>query len=266
MLKNRRRKYSRKYGKLSHKLKEHQERQLKAAAKNPYDSPPTRITIALVPYNEWRLFQKLTKQIETRTNKYNYEIEIIIVDNSDAERNPEFIQQSANELGKIFNVKYIKNQRNVRLAQATNQIIQLADSKYFIYMCSRHTYIYHADWLKDMVEYMRSFQFTNPCMMAGHILPFGQNLEPEKDIHVQGGLYIADTEYLKTHPYDHINYPHIYMDTNYTRNLFLDKKTVQNIPSVLSLPGVGWSIQQHNNNKQFFSYKIVHCIETINYS
>jgi glycosyltransferase involved in cell wall biosynthesis len=222
-------------------------------------SEPKRISIMIGPYRCPQNFCKIMDMICNKTNKYNYEIELIVVDNTDVDEDAKQIQEKVEQTTFFNKKRYHRNPNNPLLVVATNQAIDWADSDFFVYLCSRHTFIYHPDWLKEMVEFFYdTHKLNGRYVMGGGLSRFPQGLgDPSFDTHVQGGLFISLTQFLKTHKYpDQPN--HVFMDTNYCRLLFMHGYALVDIPCVKAYPNVGLSRHEHESYLRTFSKKISH--------
>lgn len=229
-------------------------------------SNPPKVTLCLVPCEMSPQFGRLLKQIQNETNFHSYKMELVIVDNTESSEELKNIKQMVDDFIKSekMPVKFNRGGGNEYLASATNKAVRLADadSDYFVYLCARHTYIYHPDWLKDMITAMQITNESGRVVMAGHLIPFRQGFkEREKNTHIQGGIYIVYTKFLRNNPFNHKAYPHVFMDTDYSKFLLNKGYLLHKIPSVLSHSGIGFSIKKHHHNISNVTYKIVHAHE-----
>ena len=207
-----------------------------------------RVSVCIVPYRNNKRFLHILSQVKKAAG---IGFEIIIIDN-----NPR------NDLKKLVgDVKYFHNANRGKLACACNKAVQMATGKFFVYVCSNHARVYSNDWLSYMVREMEKYKLPNGKLkftMGGDLRPFGSTN------HIQGGVFIVQTVWLRKNPYDEVKAPFMFMDVH------ISKKVIQTKGKILRLSGVysgmkGWSRKNHIDNLGRKKFKIVHSHETYNY-
>jgi len=211
----------------------------------PNSENKTIVSICFVPYKNDKNFLTILSSVKKTLIPNS---EIIIIDN-----NPVDIYKS---LCDKFNFKYHHNANKGQLAGAVNFAVSIAKGKYFIYLCTNHIYIYCADWLSYMVEYME--RFNELYVMGGDVLPF------RNKNHVQGGLYIARIAWMKKHPYN-LAYPFTFMDVEISKEIMKDRKKMIKIPLIHSSMFNEWNRRSHDSNMKIRRIKIAHSHQINNY-
>ena len=201
-----------------------------------------KATICLVPFTDKPRFFKILEQVR----KTKGDSEVIVVDNS----------QTLDIKNKLKDEIYIYNKNVGKLAGACNKAIARASGKYFVYLCAVHTRIYADDWLSYMVRQMNAMD--ERYVMGGDLRPFGAMK------HVQGGVFIARTSWMRQHPYDEVKHPFTFMDVYMSKIAHRRRKKLLKLAKVYSSMK-GWSQKNHAQNKTAKRFKIVHSHETYNY-
>lgn len=201
-----------------------------------------QISVCLVPFMNDKRFIKLFESI---LKAERVKFEIIIIDNN---TNPNYTWVS-----KKSEMKYYHNKNKWQLAGAVNKAISLSETEFFVYLCTNHTRIFSNDWLYYMLGQIK--KYDKRYVMGGDIKAF-RNAN-----HIQGGIYIARTEWLKEHPYSKA-FPFTYMDVEICKQIVKDKKKMFRIPLIHSSMGL-WNRRSHDTNRVTRRIKIVHS-STIN--
>jgi len=202
------------------------------------------VSICLVPYQNEKSFLTILSSVKRTLIP---DSEVIIIDNNPTNRYKAFCKK--------FDFIYRHNANKGQLAGATNLAISIAKGKYFIYLCTNHIYIYCPDWLSYMTGYMD--RFDERYVMGGDVRPF-KNYN-----HIQGGLYIGRTEWLKAHPYSP-SHPFSYMDVEISKVIMRDRKKMIGIPLIHSSMK-GWNKRSHDTNIKIRRIKIVHAHQIKDY-
>ena len=203
-----------------------------------------KATICLVPFTDKPRFFKILKQVRRAKG---IQFEIIVVDNSQTLEIKKHLKKD--EI-------YISNKNVGKLAGACNKAVARARGEYFVYLCAVHTRIYADDWLSYMVRQMESMD--DRYVLGGDLRPFGAMK------HVQGGVFIGRTDWMRQNPYDAKKHPFTFMDVYITKDAYRQRKKLLKLAKVFSSMK-GWSQKNHTQNKTKKRFKIVHSHETYNY-
>ena len=198
------------------------------------------VTVCLIPHKNQKRFFKVFNQV---VNKTMGEYKLMVVDNN--------LNQNLRPHLEEYDLKYIYNGNQGSLAGGTNRAIENTKTEFFCYLCSNHTFIYSPDWLKYMVDEISKAP-ANVAMM-GNVIRYN------KDIHVQGGLFIAKTEIMQEVPYSR-KYPFSYMDVYIKKDLAKKGYVIMGIPYIKSVM-TGFRQHHHMDNLKTKKYKIVHSSE-----
>lgn len=206
-----------------------------------------KVSIILIPFNNNRTFFRTLKQVlQVRYDDY----EILIIDNNLDKK----VENAINPyLEKYKKIHYFRNNNRFILAGAMNMAIDKADSHWIVYLCTNHVWIYSNDWLAHMTLHMSDIYYKARFMMGGHVQKFRA-----KD-HVQGGVFIAFTEFMKKFKYEAKANPFQFMDVNISARILRGKYRLKKIPRVMSVMNQGWTSKNHRDNIIVKKYKIVHC-------
>jgi GT2 family glycosyltransferase len=221
-----------------------------------------KVTIALVPYNNSRLFERLMGQIVSKTDFDLIDKETIIIDNSETLHDRAKVDELVEKNKNILNIRFVRNEKNTMLAPATNLAIDMADSNYFIYLCSSHTYIYDNRWLKNMVYWMDQHR---DVVMGGTRVRWPNGIQDQKlHMHIQGGIFISPTAVLKKYKYNTEKFVHSYMDVDICETFLKEGLKIDTIPHMMSVLA-GIPQKQHEDNKLNINHYIAHAGEIATY-
>ena len=204
-----------------------------------------KASICLVPFNNQKRFFKILAQVR-KAKGLAYEI--IVVDNSPTTEIKKHLKKD--EI-------YISNKNVGKLAGACNKAIARATGGYFVYLCAVHTRIYADDWLAYMVRQMD--QIGEKYVLGGDLRPFGSMK------HIQGGVFIGRTKWMKANLYDEKTHPFTFMDVYISKRVHRQRLKMLRLGKVFSSMK-GWSAKNHAQNKTVKRFKIVHAHETYNYN
>jgi GT2 family glycosyltransferase len=203
-----------------------------------------KASICLVPFTDQKRFLQILSQVRKAKGLAH---EIIIVDNSPTMDIKRHLRE-----GEI----YISNKNVGKLAGACNKAIKIAKGKYFVYLCAVHTRIYADDWLLYMVRQME--EVGDMYVLGGDLRPFGSMK------HVQGGVFIGRTAWMRQNPYDEKKHPFTFMDVYLSKKILGSRLKMLRLGKIYSSM-LGWSAKNHAQNKTLKKFKIVHSHETYNY-
>jgi len=201
-----------------------------------------QVSVCLVPFMNDKRFIKLFELVR-KAEKVDFEI--IVIDN-----NP---SSHFEWISKKLGMKYYHNNNTGQLAGAVNMAVSMSEVEFFIYLCTNHIRIFSNDWLYYMVRQIKKYDIR--YVMGGDIRAF------KNANHIQGGIYIARTKWLKEHPYSK-TFPFTYMDVEICKQIVKDKKKMFRIPLIHSSMGL-WNRRSHDTNRVTRRIKIVHS-STIN--
>lgn len=211
-----------------------------------------KVTLCMVPYKNEHAFMKVLNQI-MKVDYDNYET--IIIDNSPDEKIARRVEKHLSE-----RFRYMRNNNRGMLSGATNLAVREARGQYLVYVCTNHVRVYSHDWLRHMVEYFDESRKKKEFVLGGDVRP---GIGPT-DKHVQGGLFIADVDWLLRRPFDEKNTPFSLMDVKISRTAIRDRKFLLQIPYIWSSMDK-WTRSNHNANMIKRKYKIVHSHGVENY-
>jgi len=201
------------------------------------------VSVCLVPFMNDKRFIKLF-QLVRKAERVKFEI--IIIDNN--------IKPHYEWIPEKLGMKYYHNKNKNQLAGAVNKAVSMAEAEYFVYLCTNHICIFSNDWLFYMLGQIKRYDERH--VMGGDIRLF-RNAN-----HVQGGIYIARTKWLKKNPYNEKAFPFTYMDVEICKKIIRAKKKIFRIPLIHSSMGQ-WNRRSHDTNRITKRIKIVHS-STIN--
>jgi hypothetical protein len=201
-----------------------------------------QVSVCLVPFMNSKRFIKLFELVQ-KAEKIDFEIIVINNNNSPTYK---WISEKPG-------MKYYHNENKGQLAGAVNKAVSMAEAEFFVYLCTNHIRIFSNDWLYYMVGQIK--KYDERYVMGGDVRAF-RNAN-----HVQGGLYIARTEWLREHPYSK-EFPFQFMDVEICKKIIKNEKKMFRIPLVHSSMGL-WNRRSHDTNRMTKRIKIVHS-STIN--
>lgn len=197
--------------------------------------------------------RKETTEIINRIFKYTTTpFTLTIIDN---DSDDDFWEQICNRVAGYSNVRLIRKRDNKYCGPASNIALELSDSEFAIYICSKEGFIKSHGWERTLLEHMRS----NPNdAIAGHHsqMPsyiYGKEYENHPDFlkfrnpefarknpnrvfkHVQGGIYILRREFIKEHGGFNPQTPHGGMDIEMSYYMESLGYGLGEIPEVASL-------------------------------
>ena len=194
-----------------------------------------KATVCLIPYKNNASFRKILAEVKRVTDN------IIVIDN-----NRESIFK-----GEVLGqrIQYAHNGNIGMLASATNMAVSLCETEYFIYLCSNHIHIYDDTWLEDLVEQMDNM--PEKVVIGGDLIPY------DKRFHIQGGVFIARTWFLKKYPYNAEENPFSYMDVKMSDKIIAKDYQMKSLKRVKSTMNK-WNKFHDIKNIQDKRFKIVH--------
>ena len=212
------------------------------------------LDIFLVTYNPQNYDDRQeTFEIIRRIYKYTTTpFTLTVIDNNSDE---DFWSELINLLNNYSNIRIIRKRENQYCGPASNIALELSDSQYAIYICSKEGFIKKHGWERTLMEHMRS----NPNdAIAGHhsqmpkyiygkeylkhpdFLKFRNpefaNKNPERVFkHVQGGTFILDRNFVYEHGGFNPATPHGGMDVEMSYYIESLGYGLGEIPEVASL-------------------------------
>ena len=188
----------------------------------------------MCPFRNNQYFKKIFTQVINNTDYDFSKIEFIIIDNNTDALLQQDLIDFLSPYTNQYTIKQYQNRNIGQLANASNKAIELADSKWFVYLCATNTYIFQPDWLKHMTIHLSDIDYANGYVMAGTIAQWPNYIpNPSMHIHIQGGLFIARTEYMKHNNYT-MQYPFSFMDVIHSANALAQGKKLKSISEVWS--------------------------------
>ena len=153
-------------------------------------------------------------------------------------------------------MKHLQNENVGQLAKATNRATEVADSKWFVYLCATDTYIYDPNWLTYGTTNLSDADYVDGYRIGGTITPWPNHLHPDLHYHVQGAVFIAFTEYMKANPYS-LEYPFDGCDVMHSARCLeqgFKLKSIRGLLAHMDEVTEFW----HENNKQSKEFLIAH--------
>lgn len=158
------------------------------------------VSIVLCPHGNNDAFMRVFNQIVVRTRYDLSQIEILIIDNNTDPILKKEVSDFVTENSELCSLTYIENNNQGGIAQACNKAIEASTSRWFVYMNTTDTYIYDPRWLQYMTGNMSEDDYIDGYRIGGTLTAGPNYPECDKDIFVQGAMFIAFTEYLKGNP------------------------------------------------------------------
>ena len=214
------------------------------------------VSIVLCPFENNDLFKRVFNQIVIRTRYDLSRVEIIVVDNNTDPDLKRDVAEFAQENAELCAITYIENNNEGQLAQATNKAIEVADSKWFVYLCANDTYIYDPRWLQYLIGNLSDDDYDAGYRIAGTVTPWPNHLSEEKHFHVQGAVFIAFTDYMKQNPYSG-DFPFNYCDVMHSARCLEQGFQLKHLPRICSHMGDA-TREWHDGNRQSKQYLIAH--------
>ena len=215
---------------------------------------PVRATILLVAHDSHIQTKKLYELIQSITTIYNLQVEILIIDNSTRgyERDLNWSYFNDSHFNKSFGIRtrYIQNKENIMLAASFNQATNESDSDFIVFLCSKHSHVYHKDWLKYIIDCMLINHEDGRVLHGGCLVgnPNHYTDDISKNTHVQGGICVEYTEAIRSFPYPN-SCPHTGMDVERTIWYINNGYHLIHIPKLLCSPD-NWDQTRHLSNLQ----------------
>jgi len=216
------------------------------------------ITTIMVTNQESKsCFSEIINQV-VKTD-YNFEkLKFIIVDNNTDNKEIDYVKKVVVKLKSRFpNVTLLQNCNKQLLSGAMNKALDACNTELFVYLCTKHTYIYDENWLNCLIKEMKEPGLKNKYAIGGTI-------SKETGPHIQGGIFIAYTEVIKKIRYDAKKYPMVFMDVDLCRRILDAGYKFKEIDCMMSRMK-GLTKVNHEKNIQSKKYKIIHSHETIEY-
>ena len=215
------------------------------------------VSIVLCPFNNNEHFKRVFHHIITRTHYDFSKIEVIVVDNNTEADLKKEIANFVADNASLVDVTYIENNNVGQLAQATNRAIEIASSKWLVYLCATDTYIYDPQWLVYLTENLSDSDKEEGYRIAGTITPWPNYLKDEsKHYHVQGAVFIAFTEYMKQNPYS-LEYPFDHCDVIHSAKCLEQGYKIKHLPRIISHMGHA-SLDWHQGVRRSKEFLIAH--------
>ncbi len=159
--------------------------------------------------------------------------ELVIVDNS-----PAPTMEAVYLAAEHARVRYVWNQGyNVYLAGALGTAARQAHGRCLVYACASHGLVHDPTWLADLIAPLAD----ESVALAGHVQPCEFNrvaacpadiIEPQ--IHVQGGVWAARTQFLREFGFSH-RFPFEFCDVDLSRRCLAAGYQLASVPSVVSV-------------------------------
>lgn len=206
------------------------------------------VSIVLCPRENHDAFTRVFNQIVIRTRYDLSQVEIIVVDNNTDPILKKEVSEFVAENSELCSLTYIENNNEGRIAQACNRAIEIANSRWLVYMHTTDTYIYDPRWLQYMTGNMSEDDYVDGYRIGGTLTAGPNYPAAEEDLYVQGAMFIAFTEYLKGNPLPGKLSPDSHDIINSARCLKLGFQ-LKNLPRICSCDADA-SPEWHNENRE----------------
>lgn len=214
------------------------------------------ISIVLCPFENNAQFARVLEHVFTRTFYDFSKIELIVVDNNTEPSKKDEISALVRRYEGRCSIKHLQNDNVGQLAHATNRAIEVADSKWFVYLCATDTYIYDPGWLTYGTTNLSDEDYAAGYRIGGTITPWPNHLHPDLHYHVQGAVFIAFTEYMKANPYSPA-YPFDGCDVMHSARCLEQGFKLKSIRGLLAHMDEATEFW-HENNKRSKEFLIAH--------
>lgn len=214
------------------------------------------VSLVLCPRENNDAFIRVFNQIVIRTRYDFSQVEIIVVDNNTDSTLQQELAGFVRENAEVCSIKYILNNNEGGIAQASNKAIEVADSRWFVYLSSFDTYIYDPRWLQYMVGNLSEEEYLAGYRIAGSLAYDGTPEGEPLHLFVEGALFIAFTDYMKSHPFSADSPPDSYDIEHSARCVELGFQ-IKNLPRIYSYGG-DVSQEWHDENREIKRFLIAH--------
>jgi len=214
------------------------------------------VSIILCPCENNDSFKRVFNHIVIRTRYELSQIEILVIDNNtDTELKrdiAEFVQDNA----ALCDITYIENNNEGQLAHAINRAIEVANSKWFVYLSANDTYIYDPRWLQYLIGNLSDDDYEAGYRIAGTVTPWPNHLSDDKHFHVQGTVFIAFTEYMKKNTYS-ADFPLECSDVMHSARCLEQGYQLKHLPRIYAHMG-HVTKEWHDSNRETKQFLIAH--------
>jgi hypothetical protein len=196
----------------------------------------TDVTLVTVLYQpDWGRTGRILRSALSSADACGLSAEMLVLDNSPAPTIEALGMAAADErLRVIWNRGY-----NLYLAGALGTAARQAHGRCLVYVCASHGLVNDPTWLADLIAPLAD----DSVALAGHVQPCEFNrvaacpadiIEPQ--IHVQGGLWAARTQFLREFGFSH-RFPFEFCDVDLSRRCLAAGYQLASVPSVVSVAG-----------------------------
>lgn len=214
------------------------------------------VSIVLCPRENNDSFIRVFNQIVIRTRYDFSQLEIIVVDNNTDPVAKNEIAEFVRENSEVCSMTYLDNSNDGGIAQGCNRAIEVADSRWLLYMSSTDTYIYDPRWLQYMVGNLSEDDYDAGYRIAGCLASEVESPSPQDVIHVKGAVFIAFTEYMKSNPFAADSTPERY-DIDHSKRCVELGYQLKNLPRIYSY-GDDATHEWHHENREIKRFLIAH--------
>lgn len=193
------------------------------------------LTFVSVIYKpNWERTGKIVGDVLMSLEQTDLPGEYLIVDNS-----PTLTREACDLADKDSRVRVLWNHGyNTYLAGAITRAAECAAGKSLVYCCASHGVTNHFSWITDIIEPLQDERVA----LAGCVMPceFNRVAECQADIinpqiHVQGGVWSARTEFIRSFGLSH-RFPFEFCDVDLSRRAIAAGYRLADVSSICSLP------------------------------
>jgi hypothetical protein len=192
------------------------------------------VSAVMIAYNnEYKALIRLTRDLMPALRAFD--AELIVIDNS---TQPCHWLAEAVARSRVDHHHYCwQNGDNLMYGPAMNVAVKLATHPYLVYVCTNHGRSYDRTWLADLLApLLADDTVAMTGTLAGAGSPTSMGFDASlPNIHVQGGVFGARLEALRTHPYPNGQHAHWGADIYQCFALQAAGHKLVNVPTVHSV-------------------------------
>lgn len=194
------------------------------------------VSLATVIYEpDWSVTGRILQQSLHALESCELHGELLIIDNGPTpSREAQQIANGDQRVHYHWNEGY-----NIYIGGGLTKAVQQSNCDAFVYLCASHGLLNDPTWIKDLIAPLVDPQVG----LAGHVHPCEFNRVAavpeditEPQIHVQGGIWSAQTETLRKVGFSH-RFPFEFCDVDLSRRMLAAGYALVTVPSIVSVAG-----------------------------